>query len=340
MGKPILFYRLQHPTTVGEEGEQRARSGRRAGRGTRARNFGQEADLRQSGQAKFPQKQKHCGRRGAQSPQRALHARPTPRCRAPSSPCHHRSLGRVAVAETAFATRNHSRATLLSAPCPECRWGARGGALRGSFRRDLGTREGRRRGRGGVTRVGPTAPADPSGSPGSAPRSHGPQPDGSQACQSRPAFLRPPCPITAALSIRAPSRQSQSAQSRPGPSAWSHSPVRLRRRSRHRRFGCRRSCVPAAAASAGAVGAGKGGRELPVQVLVGIRFWSRETGRRRGAGGRGPCNGGAQASVRRRSWSDGSCGCAIGGAAPWERRELRMRDLRSGAAPGRDPSGC
>ncbi|XP_077038844.1 uncharacterized protein LOC129123291 [Agelaius phoeniceus] len=199
MGKPILFYRLQHPTTVGEEGEQRARSGRRAGRGTRARNFGQEADLRQSGQAKFPQKQKHCGRRGAQSPQRALHARPTPRCRAPSSPCHRRSLGRVAVAETAFATRNHSRATLLSAPCPECRWGARGGALRGSFRRDLGTREGRRRGRGGsresdprrprTLRAAQAPPHAPTGRSLTAPKTanHGP-PFSARPVQSQPPF--------------------------------------------------------------------------------------------------------------------------------------------------------
>ncbi|CAN8218267.1 unnamed protein product, partial [Coccothraustes coccothraustes] len=40
-----------------------------------------------------------CGRRGAQSPRRALHALPTPRCRAPSSPRRRRSLVRAAIAE-------------------------------------------------------------------------------------------------------------------------------------------------------------------------------------------------------------------------------------------------
>ncbi|KAM7014192.1 uncharacterized protein RBU47_005666 isoform 2-T2 [Passerculus sandwichensis] len=158
----------------------------------------------------------------------------------------------------------------------------------------------------------PPPPASPSGSPSSAPRSHGPQPDGSQACQSRPAFLRPPCPITAALSNRKRSRQSQPAQSRLAASDWPRSPVRLRRRSRHRRFGSRRSSVPAAAASAGAVADGKGGRELPVQRALG-RQW-RQFGGEAG--------------------SDGSCGCAVRGAA------LRQDGTPAAADPGSAAPRC
>nr|XP_041573142.1 WAS/WASL-interacting protein family member 1-like [Taeniopygia guttata] len=79
--------------TVGEkEGEQRARNRRRAGRGTRALHcFGQGADLGQSGQAKSPQKRKHCGGRGVESPQRALRALPIPHHRAASPPRRRRS---------------------------------------------------------------------------------------------------------------------------------------------------------------------------------------------------------------------------------------------------------
>lgn len=143
---------------MGEEGgEQRARNRRRAGRGTRALHyFGQGADLDQSGQAKSPQKRKHCGGRGVESPQRALRALPTPRHRAASLPRRRRSPIRAAIAESAFAARNHCRAAAL--PCPECRRTAAVRALRGPFRRQPGTSKGRRRDQGGL-RAGPGAPA-------------------------------------------------------------------------------------------------------------------------------------------------------------------------------------
>lgn len=158
--------------------------------------------------------------RGRPSARRSsLHALPTPRCRAPSSPLPHTRepplpspscccrvhLGEPEPLPGYTALRPLSRVPM----------GRSGRDSAGVFSPGPGHERGPEKGTEGqgemVSRAEPPAPGDPLGSPGSAPRSHGPQPHGSQACQSRPAFRRPLCPITAALSIRTRSRQSQPA---------------------------------------------------------------------------------------------------------------------------------
>ncbi|XP_074403802.1 uncharacterized protein LOC141730397 [Zonotrichia albicollis] len=203
--------------TSDDEGEQRARSRQRAGRGTRALNFGQGADLGQSGQAKSPQKRKHCGTRGTQSPQRALHALPAP------EPSPHQ----IAAAPWSALLSQRRLGTppgLHSSPppAPSAQGSAPVGALRGSFPRDLGTREGRRRGRGfrerdprrlRALRAARAPPHAPRGCSLTAPKpaNHGPP------FSVRPVQSQPPCQSGSGPANLSPLSGGSTPQTGPAP---------------------------------------------------------------------------------------------------------------------------
>lgn len=215
------------PRTAGEkESEQRARSSRGAGRGTRRARalnyFGQSADLGQHpvGAVQVPAEAEPL--RGKRRSARSGLCTPSPLPAAEPPPHHVAAAPRSALLSQNPPVRPGTTPgpAALPAPCPKRRWGAPVEALRGPFSRDLGTTEGRRRGRGGGRGSGTRSDRRPFEPPWLRPTERSRFP---WAAASRlppiPARLSAPCPITAALSIWAWSRQAQPAQARPGPSA-------------------------------------------------------------------------------------------------------------------------